>query len=260
MAKISLEKIAQEIDQAELKAKDLLRFTAKFPKFTLEEGYRVQEMVLKNHLKRGAKLVGRKMGMTSKPKMIQMGITAPIHGFLTDRMQIPDGGELSLAGRIHPKIEPEIAFITSKELKGNPSLAEALAAVGAVTCALEIIDSRYKNFEFQLPDVVADNCSSSAFVLGSKLVLPAGLNLENLGMVMQVNGKSVAFGSSAAILGNPARSLVELVRILAKEKKALPAGSIVLAGGATMAVPLSQGDLVKLEVEALGSAEIKVKQ
>lgn len=260
MSTISLEKIAKEIDQAALQAKDVIRFTAKYSKLSIDQGYKIQAMVLKNHLKRGAKLVGRKMGMTSKPKMIQMGISAPIHGFLTDQMQIPDGGELSLTGRIHAKIEPEIAFITGKELKGNPSLVEAMQAVSAVTCALEIIDSRYQNFEFRLPDVVADNCSSSAFVLGSKLISPGDLDISNLGIVMEVNGKPVAFGSSAAILGHPARSLVELVRILAKEGKSLPAGSIVLAGGATAAVELHEGDLVKVQIEKLSSAEVRIKK
>lgn len=254
--KISLEKIASTLDEAELGAKELQRFTAELPDFSISDGYKVQELILQKHLQRGAKLVGRKMGMTSKPKMIQMGISAPIHGFLTDRMQIRDGGELSLKGRIHPKIEPEVAFITGKDLKGKISIDEAFNAVSGITCALEIIDSRYQNFDFQLPDVVADNCSSSAFVLGSQLTKPN--EIDNLGIILEVNGNAVGFGSSAAILGNPLRSLVDLVSILHEEEKVLPAGSIVLAGAATAAVTLNAGDLVRVQMEKLGSAQIKV--
>jgi 2-oxo-3-hexenedioate decarboxylase len=241
------------------RAKPIPRFTASDAAFSLEQGYRVQKELLALHLASGAKLVGRKMGMTSRAKMLQMGLDAPIHGFLTDRMNVPEGGELSLKGRIHAKVEPEIAFLMGKELSGNPSLPEALAAVDGVCAALEIIDSRFENYDFRLPDVVADNCSSSGFVLGQKVLKTAELkSLENLGLVLEQNGRPVQFGSSAAILGHPGRSLVELVRLLGAEGESLPAGSIVLAGGATAAVGLSPGDHVRAVFQELGALEFRV--
>lgn len=256
----NIQVIAHTLFDAHKKGKALPRFTAGNPDFAIEHGYQVQRALLALHEASGARLVGRKMGMTSRAKMQQMKIDAPIHGFLTREMEICEGGELILTGRIHPKVEPEIAFITGRELRGRPSAGEALASVDGVLGALEIIDSRFENYDFELPDVVADNCSSSGFVCGNKILKPSELsNLENLGILLEVNGKAAQFGSSAAILGNPARSLADLVALLDAEGLSLPAGSLVLAGGATAAVPLKAGDFVRAEFQGLGSAEFRVR-
>jgi 2-oxo-3-hexenedioate decarboxylase len=138
---------------------------------------------------------------------------------------------------------------------------EAMAAVKGVLGALEIIDSRYENYDFQLPDVLADNCSSSGYVEGRKLVPPSELrDIENLGIVLEVNGAPAQFGSSAAILGHPGRSLAALVKLLHKRGRSLPAGSLVLAGGATAAIPLVAGDHVKASFQHLGTVEFRVGQ
>lgn len=245
--------------EAEKKAQPLRRFTATDESFSLANGYSVQQDLLKAHLSDGAIVTGRKMGMTSRAKMQQMGIAAPIHGFLTNRMEVVDGGTLSLKNRIHAKVEPEIAFVTAKDLSGEVSLSEALSAIQGVLGALEIIDSRFIDYDFQLPDVVADNCSSSGYVRGQKILKPVQISdLSNLGIVLELNGRPVHFGSSAAILGHPARSLVELVKLLHAQGEILPAGSLVLAGGATAAVTLSPGDHVRAVFQELGSAEFRV--
>lgn len=258
--KIEHQKIARTLWDAEQAGRPVVRFTVANPDFSLADGYRTQGLLLAAHVRSGARLVGRKMGMTSKPKMQQMGINSPIHGFLTDRMQVAEGGTLRLGNRIHPKVEPEIAFVLGRELGGNPTEAEALAAIAGVTGALEIIDSRFENFDFQLPDVVADNCSSSAFVLGSQLRRPASLDLANLGITLELNGRPAQFGSSAAILGHPLRSLLALVRLLDEAGEgSLPAGSVVLAGGATAAVPIQAGDWVRAAFAELGTVEFRVE-
>lgn len=256
----SILETAKLLNQAALSGKPIPRFTATNPKFALQDGYQVQRELLEIHRARGEKLVGYKMGMTSQAKMQQMNLKAPIHGFLTDAMQVVDGGAISLEKRIHAKVEPEIAFVMGRDLRGTPSVVEALAAVKAVTVALEVIDSRFVNYEFQLPDVVADNCSSSAFVLGGKLVAPGAVKIENLGLTLEVNGRAAQFGSSAAILGHPGRSLAELVRLLDERGQFLPAGAIVLAGGATAAVPLEKGAWVRVVAESLGTAELRVAE
>jgi 2-oxo-3-hexenedioate decarboxylase len=121
---------------------------------------------------------------------------------------------------------------------------------------MEIIDSRYKDFKFELPDVIADNCSSFAFVLGDTVRDPREVDLGNLGMILEVDGKPVQFGSSAAILDHPLDSLLELCRMLAGRGLTLPAESVVLAGAATAAVPLNAGARVRASVQDLGSVEI----
>ena len=139
------------------------------------------------------------------------------------------------------------------------SPAQALSACSGVCAALELIDSRYQNFQFELPDVIADNCSSSGFILGTTVRKPDSNSIGNLGMVLEVNGRPVQFASSAAILGNPARALAELVRLLAQKGQILKAGSVVLAGAATAAVELKPGDNIRVKVQYLGSASIRVE-
>ncbi len=254
-AKMDYNKIAESLFSAKREAKAIAKITAGNSSFGLRDAYHVQRALLELHLRNDEKLVGLKMGLTSKPKMQQMGVHEPIHGFLTSAMQISDGGEIALQGRIHPKAEPEIAFVLGKELKGRPSLAEALFAVDGVCAALEIIDSRFQNFEFALPDVVADNGSSSGFILGGTMKKASSIDLANLGILLELDGKSQQFGSSAAILGSPGRSLAALVALLDAEGKSLPAGAIVLAGAATAAIPLAKNSWVRATFQELGTVE-----
>ena len=161
-------------------------------------------------------------------------------------MRLVEGGDLVRSRYVHPRVEPEIAYIIGKQLAGDVSPVEALAAVEAIAPAVEIIDSRFRNFKFTLPDVVADNASSSGFILGAWA--KPGTDVSNTGIVMEVDGRPVQIGSSAAILGNPIRSLVAAARAVAQAGERLEPGDIVLAGGATAAHPLTPGEL-----SALGS-------
>ncbi|WP_156680780.1 2-keto-4-pentenoate hydratase [Sphingomonas profundi] len=224
---------------------------------TLEDAYRVQAASLGRRYQRGEIRVGIKMGFTSRAKMAQMGIDEMIWGRLTDGMLVEDGGAIDFAAYVHPRVEPEIAFLLKAPLAGRVTPAAALAAVGGVAPALEIIDSRYENFKFSLTDVVADNSSSSGFVVGP-WADPA-TDLSNLGMIMEIDGEPRQIGSSAAILGNPIRSLVAAARLADDAGEALKAGDVVMAGGATAAEHLAPGNHVRLVVQTLGRVEFRVR-
>ncbi|MBM3275409.1 MAG: fumarylacetoacetate hydrolase family protein [Candidatus Sericytochromatia bacterium] len=198
-----------------------------------------------------------KMGLTSLAKMRQMGVHAPIFGFLTDPMVESDGALIDMCRLTQPRVEPEIAFILGSDLRGPTTAAQAMLAVRGVCAALEILDSRFADFKFNLADVVADNASSAKFVLGSVVRPPDGIDAACLGIVMAINGKVVEVGSSAAIFEHPARSLAKLVNMLAAQGRGLEAGQIVLTGGATAAVAISPGDWVRLEVEDLGTVSFR---
>jgi len=157
---------------------------------------------------------------------------------------------------VHPRAEPEIAFLLKAALPGNVTAAAALAAVDGIAPALEIIDSRYENFKFSLTDVVADNSSSSALVVGS-WSNPA-IDFSNLGMIFAINGVVKQIGSTAAILGHPIRSLVAAARLAEAAGEPLQAGDIVMAGGATAAEALAPGQHVRLEAQAIGRVEFNV--
>ena len=222
------------------------------------QAYEVQALSMQRRYDRGERRIGVKMGLTSRAKMAQVGVHDVTWGRLTDAMRIEDGGSLSRARFVHPRIEPEIAFLMKAPLAGNVSPLEAMAAVEAVAPALEIIDSRYRDFKFDLGDVIADNSSSSGFVIGAPVA--AGTDLANLGMVLSVDGRPVETGSSAAILGHPLRALVAAARMVAAAGETLAPGDIVLAGAATAAVPLAPGQSVSLRVQSMGSVAVNVEE
>lgn len=224
--------------------------------FSVDEAYAVQAMSIARRLDRGERMVGIKMGLTSRAKMQQVGVDEVIWGRLTDAMRVEEGGTVSMADYVHPRVEPEIAFLMGAPLAGEVTPLEAMGAVRAVAPALEIIDSRYENFRFSLGDVVADNSSSSGFVVGDWSAPET--DISNLGIVMEADGRAVQVGSSAAILGHPVRSLVAAARMVARWGETLQPGWIVLAGGATAAHPLSAGMVVRSETQNLGRVGFRV--
>ncbi|MCP3165021.1 2-keto-4-pentenoate hydratase [Myxococcus qinghaiensis] len=249
--------LARRLDDARRERRELPPLTNELPQLTLPEAYAVQEAGLQLRLAAGERVVGLKMGLTSEAKRRQMNLDSPVYGVLTDRMRVAADGVIQLGRGIHPKIEPEIAFRTARELRGTVTREEALDACESVFAAMEILDSRYRDFKyFSLPDVVADNSSSSLFVLGEEERSPRALDLTRLEMKMSVNDALVQSARSDAISGDPVLSVVQLCALLAERGQVLPAGSIVLAGAATAAHMLQPGDRVRLVVEGLGSVAV----
>ena len=249
--------LAARLDKARLGRRASTRISAETPGFSLEDAYFVQETGVTLRYARGERLVGLKMGLTSLAKREQMGLESPVYGHLTDAMEVPSEGLVSLSAGIHPKIEPEIAFRVARELSGQVTEEEALNACSGVCAALEIIDSRYEGFKyFSLEDVVADNSSSFMFAIGREHADFRSLDLSKLRMVLKVDGREVDRGTSDAISGNPVRSLVQLAALLAKRGQSIAAGSIVLAGSALAAIPLTPGMMVTLEIEGLDEVSV----
>ncbi len=223
---------------------------------TVDQAYEVQRLSIQRRLERGEKLVGIKMGLTSRAKMRQVGVHEVIWGHLTNAMRIEDGGRLDMSRYVHPRAEPEIAFLLKAPIDGPLSAAEAMTKVEAVAPAIEVIDSRYENFKFALPDVIADNSSSSGFVIGPWAAPTA--DIANLGIVLEQNGRPVQYGSTAAILGHPERSLAAATTLASRYGLRLEAGWVILAGGATAAVHLSSGDTIRSVVEGIGRVGFSV--
>lgn len=258
MTSENMNKLAAIVDDAAVSSTEIEQLTVSNPALTIEQAYDVQRASVARRLERGERPVGMKMGLTSRAKMEQVGVHEPIFGHLTSGMIITDGGTMDIGDFCHPRIEPEVAFIMAEDLQGPVTPVQALRATAGVCAALEVIDSRYKDFKFTLPDVVADNTSASRFVLGSTIVPADQVNLGNLGIILEVNGQAVEIGSSAAVLDHPARSLAELANMLARDGRKLSAGDIVLSGGATAAVALKPGDHVRAVIDEIGTAELRV--
>jgi 2-oxo-3-hexenedioate decarboxylase len=224
--------------------------------FDVAEAYQIQNETIAIRCRRGESRSGLKMGFTSQAKMRQMGLDELIYGQLTDGMLFADGAELSLDQFIHPRVEPELAILLKRPLHGSLSPAEVSDAIEAIAPALEIIDSRYQDFKFSLPGVIADNASARGYVLGpwSKPDQP----FENLGIVLSFDGRPRQFGTTAAALGQPLRSLCHAARLAAAAAQPLAAGFVILTGGATTAEPLARGLHVQAEFQNIGGVGFSV--
>jgi 2-oxo-3-hexenedioate decarboxylase len=221
------------------------------------DAYAVQAELARRWQADGRRLTGYKGGLTSKAKMVQMGLDTPAFGVLMGDTCVPDGDVVDMTQLIHPKVEAEIAFVTSRELSGDVSVDEVLASTEFVLPAIEIIDSRFKDFKFDIQSVIADNTSAARYVVGGAPRRPEGLDLRLLGVVLERNGEVVGTAAGAAVMGHPAASVVALVRWLADSDHELPAGSLVMTGGVTEAVAVHAGDHVTARVQHLGSVGVR---
>lgn len=233
-------------------------FTDTDPDLDEQWGYAVQDLDRRHRTRVGERVLGVKLGLTSLAKQQRMGVGQPIVGFLTDAMQVrPDDLPSRLAGWSQPRLEPEIAFRTAHDLAAPLSLGQVAHAVDAVTVAVEIIDSRYAGYRFRLPDVVADSTSAAGYLLGPFVPLTRPDDLSEIPCELEVDGQVVHTATGAAILGHPLRALVHLSRHLAERGQTLPAGSVVLAGALTDAVPLVAGASYVARMGRLGTLTVE---
>ncbi len=251
---------AQKLVEAEVNRQEVVRLTAEYPELSVEDGYRIQDELVALKREQGHRVLATKMGFTSRAKMKQMNVNDPIYGRVFDYMAV-DGGVLRMSELIHPKVEAEIAFVLGKDIEG-PGItgAQVLAATEYVVPALEIIDSRYENFQFTLPDVIADNTSASRVFFGTTFRKPEELELDLVGVTLSINGEMKDLGAGAAVLGHPANSVAMLANLLARRGQKLKAGQLILTGGITGAHQLSAGDVVVAKWDGLGSIEFVVEE
>jgi 2-oxo-3-hexenedioate decarboxylase len=257
LARERIEELAQLLDDCAVEARDTPKVTDTYPEMDWDDAYAVQDALRARQLARGAHLVGYKAGLTSFAKMRQMGVESPVFGYLLDVHAVADGGTCSFDELIHPKVEPEIAFVLGRELKGpGCHVGAVLAATDFVMPGIEVIDSRYRDFKFDLKSVVADNTSATRFVVGGQPLGVEGVDLRTLGVVLEKNGEPVAFGAGAAVLGHPASAIAMLANHLGARGESIPAGSVILSGGITVAVAVDKGDAVTLRVQNMGSTSL----
>ncbi|AVO49180.1 2-oxo-3-hexenedioate decarboxylase [Melaminivora suipulveris] len=258
LAKQTIEQLAQHLESCQLQMRDTHKITDDHPDMDWDDAYAIQDAILASKLARGARVVGLKAGLTSHAKMRQMGVTDPVFGFLVDDYSVPEGSEVATRELIHPKVEPEIAFVLKAALKGpGCHIGAVLAATDFVMPGIEVIDSRYRDFKFDLKSVVADNTSAARFVVGGRALRPSEVDLRTVGLVLEKNGQPVALGAGAAVLGHPAAAVAALANHLGRRGQEIPAGSLILSGGVTEAVAVTAGDSVSLRVQGMGSVSLR---
>ena len=250
--------LAEHLESAERQTREVVKITDAHPALTLEDGYRIQAEIRARKEARGNKVAGFKAGLTSRAKMKQMGVEVPCFGLLFDYMSVANGGDVKTSELIHPKVEAEIAFVLKAPLRGpGCHVGAVLAATDFVVPAVEIIDSRYENFRFDLVSVVADNTSASRYVVGGMARGVEGLDLRTLGLVMEKNGEIVAMAAGAAVLGHPAEAIAQLANHLAARGEEIPSGAYIMSGGATEAIPVKAGDAIQVRFQDLGTVSMR---
>lgn len=250
--------LAEHVEKAQLGGQAITKLTDEYPEMTVDDGYAVQDELRSRWVARGGRIAGFKAGLTSKAKMQQMGVSTASVGFLTAETFRPDGSAIATDELIHPRIEAEVAFVMKSALRGPGCTAAAvLDATDFVIPAVEVIDSRYQNFKFDLASVIADNTSAARYVAGGRPRDLADVDITTIGVVLEKNGEIVALGASAAVLGNPAEAVAMIVNHLAARGEELPAGSFIMSGGITEAIAVAKGDNVIARFQDLGSVSMR---
>jgi 2-oxo-3-hexenedioate decarboxylase len=250
--------LAEHLENAELKVRDVTMITGDYPNMDWDDAYAIQDEIKRRKESRGHKTVGLKAGLTSFAKMKQMGVETPVFGFVSDYMARPDGGEIKHSELIHPKVEAEICIVTKTALRGpGCNVAAVMAATDFVIPAVEVIDSRYRDFKFDLKSVIADNTSSSRFVIGGRPRDLTDLDLRTLGVVLEINGEIKSMAAGAAVLGNPLAAVAMMANHLGERDQHIPAGTFIMTGGVTEALLVNPGDNVLVRFQDLGSVSMR---
>lgn len=247
--------IADRLEHARVKHEPIANLVAE--SLDWADAYAVQNLLREGRERSGDTVCGYKVAITSAAKLQTMRLDAPLCGFLCKSERV-DHGAVQIGELIAPRIEPEIAFVMKRSLSGaGCSVLEVLAATDFVTCAFEIIDTRYLKAAFDPISATADNVSSARHVVGSVMRRPVDLDLARVGTSVARNGDFVASGSSAAMFSHPAASVAALVRVLARQGRQLEAGSLVLSGGLVEAFGVFAGDTVSAQFAGLGDLAVR---
>jgi 2-keto-4-pentenoate hydratase len=222
----------------------------------IASAYAVQDELKLRRTSRGARVVGRKIGLTSLAVQRQLGVDRPDFGVLFDDMCAEDGSDVSTSTLLQPKVEAEVAFVLSKDLDGDLDLATVRGAVDYAVAALEIVDSRVADWDITIVDTVADNGSSARYVLGSTRLTLDEFEPKEVEMSMTVDGEVVSTGNGAACLGDPLEALLWLATTAQEYGDPLRAGQVVLSGALGPMAPVVAGNAVRAEIGRLGSVSV----
>lgn len=247
--------IVEYLLYAERDVHEAIQITKEHPELTVDDAYYIQRALVNQRLQENnTRTIGLKLGLTNEVKRKELGVSELIFGHLHEDMLAKEWEPIRRSELIHPKVEPELAFFIGKDIAGDEiTVEEIVHAIDYVAPALEIIDSRYKDFEFSLIDVVSDNCSCAKFVVGSKLVKLHPIDLNNIGVAVSKNGMVEKTGSSSALSRNPLKVLIHALKSLHVHNKGFHKGDIVLSGALCEAIPIDHHDTIVAEFDTLGT-------
>jgi len=256
-----IEELGDELYDALRARRTLSPLTKRWPEITIEDAYHVSLRMVRRRIEDdGEKIIGKKIGVTSLAVQEMLGVYQPDFGYLTDKMMYPNGGPMPISEQlIQPRAEGEIAFMLNKDLNGpGVTNEDVLDATDYVMACFEVVDSRVHDWKVKIQDTVADNASCGLFVLGDEHADPRGLDFPSLKMRVYKNGKFLSEGLGSAALDSPLNCVSWLANTLSKFGITLNAGDVVLSGYLVRLEPVVAGDEMRLEVEGIGTASVRV--
>lgn len=255
----TINKCGLELYQAMKSRIALSPLTTRYPEMTIDDAYQVSLALNDLRLADGERVVGKKIGVTSKAVMDMLGVNQPDFGFLTDTMVYSQGQEVQISDTlIAPRAEGEVAFILKRDICGpGITAADVLAATDCVMPAIEVVDSRIENWNIKIQDTVADNASCGVLVLGDSAVNPLKVDLSTCGMVVEKNGVIVSTGAGAAAMNSPVNCVVWLANTLGAYGISLKAGEIIMSGSLVPLEPVAAGDFVQVSIGGIGSVSTR---
>jgi 2-keto-4-pentenoate hydratase len=260
MNNIQIKEAADFLAKASRTLEPMDALTKIYSDITVDDAYKIQLENINKKVADGRTIIGKKIGLTSHAMQEMLGVPEPDYGHLLDDMLGDEEVPIKVSSLLQPKIEPELAFILKDELKGpGITVANVIEATAGVMPALEIIDSRIKDWKIKIQDTVADNASSAMVVLGGKMMPISELDLRHIGLVLEKNGQIIDTAAGAAVLGNPAIAVAWLANKLAQYDISLKPGEIILAGSLTKAYEIEAGDLFTATFDKLGTVKVLFK-
>ena len=251
------QKAAGLLLEAERERKPTTQLSRVFPHITIDDAYAIQALVQGQKLRTGRRLIGHKVGLTSKAMQRSSEINEPDYGHLLDDMLLADGAKVPHARYCIPRVEIELAFVLNRALRGpGLTVTDVLRATDFVVPALEIVDARVQNPR-KIFDTIADNGAAAGVVLGGRPVRPLDVDLRWVGGILSVNAEIEETGLAAGVLGHPAMGVAWLANKLGEHDVALEAGHLVLAGSFTRVIFAKQGDTVHGDFGPLGSVAVQ---
>lgn len=251
--------LGDELFNALRARKTIAPFTDRVDGIDIDDAYKISLHFLQRRLDAGEKVVGKKIGVTSKPVQDMLGVHQPDFGFLTNQMWVKNGDVLSIAGSglIQPRAEGEIAFVLKKDIKGTQVTADqVMDATEYVSPCFEIVDSRIHDWKIKIQDTVADNASCGVFVVGDERVKPHALDLAAVHMDVLKNGAHIASGKGSAVQGHPAEAVAWLANTLGRYGIPFLKGEIILSGSLAPLLPAAPGDRFQMTLAGIGEASI----
>jgi 2-keto-4-pentenoate hydratase len=250
---------ARALYEARRTRQQIAPFTDADPDLGMADGYAVQQELTRLLLADGDRIVGYKVGLTSKPMQQMIGVDQPDYGPVLASTVYADGDIVSLGSFIQPKLEAEIAFVLSSPLAGpGVSVLDASRAIAGMTAAVEIVDSRFADWRIKLADTVADLASNGAVAVSSRLVPLDGVDPRLIGMVLTRQGELIDTGAGAAALGDPVKVVAWLANTLGEMGVKLEAGHLIMTGALHAAVPMRAGDVFRADFDRLGPLTVRV--